>query len=92
MSGAFSSCLLMACGHLPGKSELGAHLSGPRRWSRPSDQSLCLTEEGVESGEKHRTRGTGTLFKVAWISPDPSMAPFINVHSASGSVGIRGGG
>lgn len=82
----------MACGHLLGKSELEAHLSGPRRWSRPSDQSPCLTEVGVEGGEKHRTQGIGTLFKVARISPDSSMAPFINVHSAPGSVGIRGGG
>lgn len=50
-----------------------------------------MSEVGVESGEMHRAQGIGILFKVAQISPDSSMAPFINVHSAQVSVGIRGG-
>lgn len=51
-----------------------------------------LSVIGAGSGEIHRTRRIGTFFKVAWISPDSSMAPFINVHSAWVSVGIRAGG
>lgn len=70
----------------PGKTgELEAHLRASQM-SRPSDQSPCLTEVGVEGGEKHRTGNRHTFLKVAWISPDSSMAPFINVHSAPGSV------
>lgn len=44
---------------------------------------------GVESGGMRRAQGIGILFKVAWISLDSSMAPFINVNSARVSVGRR---
>lgn len=49
-----------------------------------------MSEVGVESGEVHRAQGIGALFKVGWISPDSSMAPFINVLSARGQCGYQG--
>lgn len=76
-----------------GNQELWPHHSGLYRWSSWSDHSPCLNvwNEGGKWGV-HRAQGIGILFKVAWISPDSSMAPFINVHSAWVSVGIKGGG